>query len=94
VYLESKHSARHALWELWRKCRKQTGQELRKPKRRVCVALYEKGKEGALLVVHQNDILQVALQIFEALSNEPGFPYSRLEADELIRKLELMGGQL
>lgn len=94
VYLECKHSIRHALWELWRKCRRQTGQELKKPKRRVAIALYEKGKEGALLVVHQDDILQVALQVFEALTNEPEFPYSRHEADELIRKLEVMGGQL
>lgn len=82
------------MWALWRKCRAKTGKELKKPKRRVVIGLYEKGNREALLVVHQDDILQVALQIFEALTHEPDFPYSRNEADELIHKLEVMGGQL
>lgn len=82
------------MWALWRTCKKRVAKELKKHKRRVVIALYEKGGHGALLIIHEDDVLQVALQLFEAITNEPGFPYSRHEADELIRKLEVMGRQL
>ena len=90
VYLECKYSHEHYVWRLWTEARRNAGRELRTPKRRVCIGLYQKRQPGALLVVHESDLLAVAVELLSELIKAPGYPFSRAESDILIRKFRVL----
>jgi hypothetical protein len=81
------------VWRLWRHCLACAGKELRKPKRRPVIALYEKGAKGALLVVHQDDLIHAAIEAVEAVVNRPDFPFSRVDADTIVKQFRTLANQ-
>ena len=68
LFIETKYRKSHAVWALWRFAKACCAREIRLPKRRPVVALYECRQEGALLVIHQDDLLAVALARLDTLT--------------------------
>lgn len=52
LYIETKHYARQAVRSLWREVALKASKE----KKTAVLVLYEKGKPGGLVVVHENDL--------------------------------------
>ncbi len=59
LFLECKFSKRHALWRLFREVRERAKAEKRTP----VIGLAEKAAKGVLLVIHQDDLLEVAAEV-------------------------------
>ena len=92
LFLECKYSARHALWKLWRFAKECCRKELRHPKRRPVIGLYETGQTGGrcLLVIHEDDLLKVARERIEALYQQSKAP-SLYEALDCFSTLSVEG---
>ena len=90
LYLECKYSARHKLWALWRHVAACAARETRIPKRRVCIGLYETKMPGALLVMHESDLLGVAVELLAELMKTKDYPYSRYESEQLLHKFRVL----
>jgi hypothetical protein len=52
LFIETKHYARQAVRTLWR----ETALRAAKEKKVAVLVLYEKGKPGGLIVIHENDL--------------------------------------
>jgi hypothetical protein len=74
LFLESKYSIRHAVATLWRFAKACCQREMRHPKRRPVVGLYEKGDPRCLLVINEDDLLFVALELIKALIKDHSDP--------------------
>jgi hypothetical protein len=91
VYLESKYSQRHALFSLWRHCRLNAAREAhRKPKRRVVVGLFEKGLSDALLLVHQDDLIAIAIELLAVKLKDRNQPYNTAHVQDLFARLRTL----
>lgn len=94
LYLECKYSVRHALFSLWRFCRQNTRREARRSKRRVVIGLYERGQPEALLLLHQDDLLHVAIERLIVLFKNRDLPWNVGEAQDLLHKLQVVADTL
>ena len=90
IFLECKYAARHAVWKLWRFAKSCCQKELRHPKRRPVLGLYARGESGALLVVHENDLIVVTLNRLRTLRVNlvPADPKRAAEVSSAIAYLE------
>lgn len=94
LYLESKRSKRHAIFSLWRHCRTQARREVGQHKRRVVIGLFEHGQAEALLLVHQDDLLAVAVELLAAKLKDANQPFNTAHIQDLFQKFRSMAEQL
>ena len=66
LFLESKYRTKQPLWSLWDACLDSCRREPKLRKRRPVIALFERGRHGCLVCVHEDDILLIAAEYLEA----------------------------
>jgi hypothetical protein len=81
LFLESKHSKKHAVWTLYVKTREIARKERRVP----VIGLQEHSKPGILIVVHSDDIPRVYDEYMKARSPQKKRPQKKWSPPKPVR---------